>query len=147
MIVQLPSGEKVLANEDQILMNSIIYELCSEFIRTMNGIGETDKINPEDDAAKKILISDSRDELKKKAKQNEKDNVNRNRLGKLISSVTWGTTGAATPFNRGNLHIYDLIDGVSRTDKKLNFNNNMVGLYSGCIDKKKIDFEKTYWSN
>ena len=111
----------------------------------MNGIGEADKIHPENAFAKKILIEDSREEMKRKSKK--KQDTPQNRLGNLISSVTWGSTGAATPFNRGGLHIYDLVDGIYRTDKKLNFKNNMIGLYSGCIDKKNINFEKTYWSN
>lgn len=145
-LAQMADGKNVLLDvNNNILMDSTVYELCSAFIRVMNGIGEADKIHPENAFAKKILIEDSREEMKRKSKK--KQDTPQNRLGNLISSVTWGSTGAATPFNRGGLHIYDLVDGIYRTDKKLNFKNNMIGLYSGCIDKKNINFEKTYWSN
>lgn len=145
-LAQTADGENVLLDSsNNILMDSTVYGLCSEFIRMMNGIGEADKIRPEDGFAKKVLVEDSREEIKRKSKK--KQETPPNRLGNLISSVTWGSTGAATPFNRRALHIYDLVDGLYRTDKKLNFKNNMIGLYSGCIDKKNINFEKTYWSN
>ena len=147
-IAQTEDGNNIiLDNNKEFLLNSEMYNYVSEFIRKINGIPETDKINPEDDWAKQILIEDERERLKKQAKKKQKDDdSNKNRLGNLISSITWSCNGGITPFNRGQLHMYDLIDGINRTDKLLHYTNTMNGYYSGCIEKKNINFNEVHWS-
>ena len=147
-IAQTEDGDNViLDNNKNFILNSEIYDYISEFIRKINGIPETDKINPEDDWAKQILIEDERERLKKQAKKKQKDDdSNKNRLGNLISSITWSCNGVITPFNRNQLHMYDLIDGINRTDKLLHYTNTMTGYYSGCIEKKNINFNELHWS-
>lgn len=138
----------IVDNNGHFVMNSDIYDFVTEFIRKVNGIPDSEKIYPEDEWAKQILIEDEREKLKKQAKKKEKneEETNKNRLGNLISSVTWSCNGGITPFNRNQLHMYDLIDGINRTDKLLGYKNTMVGLYSGCVDKKKINFNELHWS-
>ena len=148
-IVDMPNAEKVIGyGENNFLMNTEMYDYVSEFIRKINGIPDTDKIYPEDEWAKQILIEDERDRIKKQAKKREKgeEETNKNRLGNLLSSITWSCNGGVTPFNRNQLHMYDLVDGINRTDKLLNYKNTMTGLYSGCVDKKKLNFNELHWS-
>lgn len=143
------NGNKVVGYGDgQFLMNATTYDYISEFIRKINGISESEKIYPEDEWMKQILIEDEREKLKKQAKkkQNSDEDANKDRLGNLLSSVTWSCNGGITPFNRNQLHMHDLIDGIARTDKMLSYNNTMTGLYSGCVDKKKINFSELHWS-
>ena len=93
--------------------------------------------------------NDLREKLKKQAKKRElngDEETNKNRLGNLISSITWSCNGGITPFNRNQLHMYDLVDGINRTDKLLSYKNTMTGLYAGCIDKKNINFNELHWS-
>ena len=120
-----------------------------EFIKKINGIPDSEKIYPEDEWAKQILIEDEREKIKKQAKKREKngEETNKDRLGNLISSLTWSCNGGITPFNRNQLHMYDLIDGINRTDKLLHYQNTMNGYYSGCIEKKHINFNELHWSN
>ena len=143
------NNEKAIGYEDdKLLMNSYIYDYVSEFIRKINGIQDSEKIYPEDEWAKQILIEDEREKIKRQAKKkiNNDEEPNKNRLGNLISSITWSCNGGITPFNRNQLHMYDLIDGISRTDKMLNYKNTMTGYYSGCIEKKNINFNELHWS-
>lgn len=145
------NSEKVVAYLDNegkptLLIDSNIYLYINEFIKKINGIGEPDKIYPEEDWAKRILIEDERERLAKEAKKKNKKPKN-NRLGEMLSAITWASNGCVSPFNRNKLHVYDLIDGIHRTDKLYQFNNTMVGLYSGCVDKKKINFEELHWAN
>ncbi len=126
-------------------MNSTMYDVIAEFIKKINGIPDEEKIYPEDEWAKQILIEDEREKIKRQAKK-PKEDTNNNRLGNLLSAITWSCNGGITPFNRNQLHMYDLVDGIHRTDKLLNYRNTMVGLYSGCVDKKKIDFNELHWS-
>lgn len=148
-IVKNPNGETVIGYGDgQFLMNSEIFDYITEFVRKINGIPDSEKIYPEDEWAKQILIEDEREKIKKQAKKREKgeEETNKDRLGNLISSLTWSCNGGITPFNRNQLHMYDLIDGINRTDKLLHYRNTMTGYYSGCIEKKSINFNELHWS-
>lgn len=147
-IAKYEDGEHVLTNKDRdcVLLDKNTFNIVSEFICCINGIKEGDRINPDDGFAKQILIEDERARLKKLAKA-PRDDVENNRLGNLLSSVTWGGSGGITPFNRNNLHMYDLIDGIQRTDKVLNYNHTITGLYSGCVDKDKLDMQKISWQS
>jgi hypothetical protein len=140
-------GNTVIGDCDTntVMINEEVYSYISKFIKLINGINEGERINPEDEFAKQILIEDERNRLKKLAKN--KDGVENNRLGNLISAITWGTSGGITPFNRNQLHMYDLVDGIKRTDKLLNFKYTMTGLYSGCVDRNKIDFNEINWQS
>lgn len=146
IIAKDENGNNVIGDADTetIMIDEEMFAILSEFIKKINGIQEIEKINPEDAFAKQILIEDERSRLKKIAKQKHEES---NRLGNLLSSVTWGTNGGITPFNRNKLHMYDLVDGVFRTDKLLNFNHTMTGLYSGCVDKDKLDMQKISWQS
>lgn len=141
------SGNDVLGYaNNQFLIDSDTYNYVMEFIKKINGINDEERIYPEDDWAKQILIEDEREKLKRQAKRGRDDKANQDRLGNLLSAITWACNGGVTPFNRNQLHMYDLIDGIHRTDKLLNYKNTMVGLYSGCIEKKKINFNDLHWS-
>lgn len=142
-------GNTVIAyGNGNFLFDKDTYKYIEEFIKRINGMPEIDKIYPEDNIAKQILLEDERAKLKNKAKkeQNENDHENISRLGDLLSNVTWVSNGGITPFNRTELHIYDLIDALHKTDKYLNYQNTMTGLYSGCIDNKKINMKEIHWS-
>lgn len=146
VIAKTLNGEVVIADPvtNTAMIDREIFEHISEFIKQINGIHEGERINPEDDFAKQILIEDEREKIKKRERKKEEPIIN-NRFGNLLSAITWGSNGAITPFNRSELHIYDLVDGMSRTDKLLNYNHTMTGLYSGCVDKDKLDFQKISW--
>ena len=148
-IVKDTDGNSVICyGDNQFLINSDTYDYITEFIRKINGIPDTEKIYPEDEWAKQILLEDERERLKKQARKREKseEETNKDRLGNLISSLTWSCNGGVTPFNRNQLHMYDLIDGINRTDKLLHYKNTMTGYYSGCIEKKNINFNELHWS-
>lgn len=145
IIAKDENGNKVIGDYDThcVMIDREIFSYITEFIKQINGIYEIDKVNPEDDFAKQILIEDERSRIKKEYKN--KDIKNNDRLGNLLSAITWAGKGGITPFNRNNLHMYDLFDGINRTDKLLHFNHTMNGLYSGCVDKDKINYEQISW--
>ena len=148
-IVKDTDGNSVICyGDNQFLINSDTYDYITEFIRKINGIPDTEKIYPEDEWAKQILLEDERERLKKQARKRQKseEETNKDRLGNLISSLTWSCNGGVTTFNRSQLHMYDLIDGINRTDKLLHYKNTMTGYYSGCIEKKNINFNELHWS-
>lgn len=143
------NGNDVVAyGNNEFLFDKDTYPYIEEFIKRINGIPDIDKIYPEDEMSKQILLEDERDKIKRKMKhKDEKDEKNIDRFGNLLSNITWVSNGSITPFNRQNLHLFDLIDGFKKTDKLLNYKNTMTGLYSGCIEKKKINMNEIHWSN
>lgn len=143
------NGNDVVAyGNNEFLFDKETYPYIEEFIKRINGIPDIDKIYPEDEMSKQILLEDERDKIKRKMKHKDKDDEkNVDRFGNLLSNITWVSNGAITPFNRQNLHLFDLIDGFKKTDKLLNYKNTMTGLYSGCIEKKKINMNEIHWSN
>jgi len=148
-IIQVEDLFAFIDKDNHLIFSSKDFEYIAEFIKKMNGIPDGERINPENEMYKQILIEDKRDEMKRKMRQkkeNDEDD-NKDRLGKLLSALTWGGNGNVTPFNRKQLHLYDLVEGINRTDKKLNFQNTMNGYYSGCIEKKDIDFNKIHWTS
>ena len=146
-IKQEQDGKKTLCYGDgKFLLNDDVYNYVMEFVKRINGIPEGERTNPEDEWAKQILIEDERERLKKHALKHKDDETNTNRLGNLLSTITWTCNGGVTPFNRNQLHIYDLVDGIERTSKLLNYKNTMIGVYSGCIDKKKINLNELHWA-
>ena len=142
-------GDTVIAyGNGNFLFDKDTFKYIEEFIKRINGMPEIDKIYPEDNMAKQILLEDERTKLKKKEnkEQDENEHENISRLGDLLSNITWVSNGSITPFNRTELHVYDLIDAFYKTDKYLNYQNTMTGLYSGCIDKKSINMNEIHWS-
>lgn len=129
-------------NTNEVLIDKTIFSGISNFIRKINDINYTDKIDPEDEFAKSILIEDERSRLKKMSRRNENEPVDI--LGGMLSIATWNGSGI-TPFNRDELHIYDLVDCANRIDKILTYDHVMTGIYSGCLDKTKIDLEQISW--
>lgn len=138
-------GKEVIANDNNLVINSEIYEYIHQFVKMMNGIQDGIRINPADEFAKKILIEDEREKIKKLMNRKNDDKTDNNRFGNLISSITWGCTGGITPFNRDSLHIYDLMEAIERTDKVLRYKYTMSAINSGFVDTKKIDFEELCW--
>lgn len=142
------NGDNVVAyGNNEFLFDKETYPYIEEFIKRINGIPDVDKIYPEDEMSKQILLEDEREKLKRKIKHDDDEQKNIDRFGNLLSNVTWVSRSAITPFNRMELHVFDLIDGFKKTDKLLNYKNTMIGLYSGCIEKKKININEIHWSN
>lgn len=137
-----------------VLMNDEIYQYVYKFIREINGIVETpDKIMPENEDYKRILIEDKRDEIKrkearKKANEDEVDDDDEDddRIGARLSALLWVSNGVINPLEKFQLHIYDLISGTNRFDKFLNYENTMVSAYTGHTNMKKINLDKLHWA-
>lgn len=146
-VAPLAENETAVISGDQLLFDKEMYNYIFDFVKSVNGIPDIEKIYPEDEWAKQILIEDERERLKRQIKKTKDDNSsNKDRLGNLLSAITWGCNGGITPFNRNQLHMYDLIDGLHRTNKLLSYDHTMTGIYSGCVDQKKINLKELHWS-
>jgi len=115
----------------------------SKFLLDINGIDFKDRIKPANNFAKQVLIEDERSRIKKmQRKPPEKDS---GVLGKHVSALCWGGNGGVTTFNKRDLHIYDIVEGINRTHKTFNFNHIMTGIYSGNLKSDKLNMEEVSW--
>ncbi len=141
--------EAVGYGSGKFLFDQVSYLYIYEFVKAINGIQDGDRIHPEDAYAKQVLIEDERERRKREARRRQEDSGDKNsqsRLGNLISAATWACPGGITPFNRGDLHIYDLVDAVRRSDRLLQYNHTLTGLYAGTLDRKGLDLSSLHWA-
>ena len=149
-------GSLILTDENgNFLLNEEMYENIHSFIKAINGIEiPKDRIYPENNAVKQMLIDDMREEQEQKERMRklgmpiaDEEDDGKGVLGKYLSSLTWGGNGGITPFNRNQLHIFDVVDGFKRTNKTIDYKNIMTGIYSGCVNAKSINFNEVHWTN
>lgn len=149
-------GSLILTDENgNFLLNEEMYENIHSFIKAINGIEiPKDRIYPENNAVKQMLIDDMREEQEQKERMRklgmpiaDEEDDGKGVLGKYLSSLTWGGNGGITPFNRNQLHIFDVVDGFKRTNKTIDYKNIMTGIYSGCVNAKSINFKELHWTN
>lgn len=149
--IDIDDGKDILVDKDNnFIMNEEIFELIHQFIKSINGfVDPKDRINPENDGVKKMLIDDMREDAEQKElmrKQGLLDEEPDEFLGKRLSAVTW-LSGNITPFNRNNLHIYDITDGYNRISKINNYDNTLLGIFVRYIDPKSVNMQEIYWAN
>lgn len=130
-------------SDQEFQIDRMTFNYISKFLLAINGIDFKDRIKPANKFAKQVLIEDERSKLKKlKRKQSEK---NSGVLGNHVSALCWGGNGGVTVFNKRDLHIYDIVDGINRTHKTFNFNHIMTGIYSGNINHDKLNMDEVSW--
>lgn len=131
------NNERVLYDsENDVLIDRLIYEQISSFIRAINLISDKNEFNPGDETAKKMLIKQKRKELDRiKGKEQSFKSI----LGNQVSSVLLHKS------NVFDMPIYELNNMIFRLRKRDNYTNLMFGIYTGNIDTKDIDMEDIDW--
>ena len=143
-------GRKCLydKNNDKCQINQEVFEHIYEWLKTINKIDYGNRINPADDNAKRVLIEDTRDEIKRRNRKKKKDDDDFDYLGNLMSSVSFGGNGVINPFNIMDCKIYWLFEAMSVDNKKSHANHILDGIYHGTIssdditDKSTLDWTK-----
>lgn len=147
------NGNDIIVDEDgNLILDEKNYEYVYQFIRDMNGFKvPEDRVIPLDNVVKKMLIQDMKDDAEQKAMMrkigilDEDEDSRENILGLSLSIITWMGNGI-TPFNRNQLHVYDVINGFSRISKEKNYDDTILGIYTRCIDPKQINIKEIHWS-
>lgn len=131
-----PDNQKFVIDRD-------VFNNIAKFLRSISGVSFKDRINPANKFAKQTLIEDERARLKK-LQRNPPENKS-GVLGSQVSALCWGGNGGITVFNKRDLHIYDIIDGIKRTQKVFNFNHVMSGVYFGNVQYEKLNMNEVSW--
>lgn len=134
-------------NNSSCQINRTVYDYIYEWIKSINRIDYSNRIKPADENARRILIEDMRDEIKKakRRKHKKKDDEDLDYLGSLMSAACFCGNSAITPFNVNDCKIYWLNESLSISGKKEHANHLLDGLYHGTISKKDINEKELDW--
>ena len=133
-------------NNPSCQINEEIFEFLYEWVKAINKIDYSNQIKPADENARRILIEDKRDEIKKaKRRKNKKSNDDSDYLGNIMSANCFCGNSAITPFNINDCKIYWLNEALSINTKKDNADHILDGIYHGTISSKDINKKELDW--
>lgn len=123
-----------------------MFNYLSEFISCINVIDKSQRINPADKNAKRILIEDKRDEIERlKHNQNLDENSLDDYIGKTMDGISWGGNGGINVFNVKQLKIYDLFTGFNIINRKNHSDHVLNGVYFGTVNPKDLKENEIDW--
>ena len=136
--------EVVLANGDvdengqPIIINGIIYDILTTYIRKMHGFKkQVDKAA--NAITRKVLIDDER-----KNAQRNKDKPYKSFLVPLVSSLQ-GRQGYTKDYIC-NMGLYEFMNQINRVQIIVQADAALGGMYSGFVDTKKMDKTVLDWT-
>jgi hypothetical protein len=138
------SEEVVLANGEvdengrPIIINQIIYDILTTYIRKMHGFKkQVDKAG--NAITRKVLIDEDR-----KAAQRNKDKPYKSFLVPLVSSLQ-GRQGYTKEYIC-NMGLYEFMNQMNRVQIIVQADAALGGMYSGFVDTKKMDKSILDWT-
>lgn len=135
--VVLANGE-VDENGNPIIINQIIYEILTTYIRKMHNFKkQVDKAG--NAITRKVLIDEDR-----KAAQRNKDKPYKSFLVPLVSSLQ-GRQGYTKDYICA-MGLYEFMNQIARTQIIVQADAALGGMYSGFVDTKKMDKSVLDWT-
>ena len=134
-------------NDPRLQISKEIFECLYEWVKSINKIDYSNKINPADENARRILIEDMRDEIKKaKRRDKKKKDTNTDYFGNLMSAAMFCRNGGITPFNINDCKLYWLTESMHINSRRDNANHILDGVYHGTISSKDIKKDELEWA-
>lgn len=135
--VVLANGE-VDENGNPIIINGIIYDILTTYIRKMHGFKkQVDKAG--NAITRKVLIDEDR-----KAAQRNKDKPYKSFLVPLVSSLQ-GRQGYTKDYIC-NMGLYEFMNQIARVQIIQQADAALSGMYSGFVDTKRMDKTVLDWT-
>lgn len=126
-------------------INKDIFEYIYEWVKSINNIDYSDRIKPADENARRVLIEDMRDEIKKRKRRKRKSENNADYFGNLMSAVSFCGNGSITPYNINDCKMYWLNESLSINNRKTHADHILDGIYHGTISSKDINKKELDW--
>ena len=122
------------------------FELVTFFISQINCLSDANRIHPANKTAKRILIEDMRDKIKRLTKQKKKYEKPISYIGDSITAVVYGGSSGVTPFNFEELGIYQLLYGSISIQKQIKVQSMFNGIFTGMMKADKLSAEELSWT-
>lgn len=139
-IVNPQNGMVVLYNEKTgATIDKEIHRKICNFLRKLLQLDKQDK-RPANEEAKKFMIERAR----KKQNRRKRDKF-QSQIEEVIISLV---NTPEFPYNYESvldLNIYQLYASLRQVNKKINYDNLMIGVYAGTVNTKEIDHQELIW--
>jgi len=139
-IVNPQNGMVVLYNEKtNAIIDKEIYKKICIFLRKLLQLDKQDK-KPANEEAKKFMIERAR----KKQNRRRRDQFHSQIEDVIISLVNT----PEFPYDYKSvldINIYQLYSSLRQTNKKISYDNLMIGIYAGTVNTKEIDHQELIW--
>ena len=139
-VVNPQNGMVVLYNKktDAVIDKEIYKKICN-FLRKLLQLDKQDK-KPANEEAKKFMIERAR------KKQNRR---RRNKFHSQIEDIIISLVNTPEfPYDYESvldINIYQLYSSLRQIDKKIHYNNIMIGVYAGTVNTKEVDHQELIW--
>lgn len=131
--------EVVLQNKSGVVIDRAIHKILTDYLRMIHGMQKNVDVGY-DDYTREIMIDDDRDEQMRWAKK-PFESI----LLPIISSMTNCPEFKYRFDDVWSLPIWVFMDAVKRVQKHKGYSFTMHGVYSGCVDIKKISKKELNW--
>lgn len=138
-MVNPKTNEVVLRNRDGVIIDRAVHALMTDYIRAVHKMKKNMDVGF-NDVTKDLMIDDDRYEMEAMAHKQF-----RSVLLPLISSLTNCAEFKYRFDDVWTLPIGAFMDSVQRIQKYQNYEHMMHGIYSGCVDIKKINKQDLNW--
>ena len=126
-------------NTTGAIIDKEIYQKICRFIRKLLQLEKNDK-RPANSEAKKFMIDRAR-----KKQQRLKNKEFRSQLENIIISLVNTSEFQYTYESILDLNIYQLYASFHQINKKIAYDNLMIGVYAGTVNTKEIDHQELIW--
>lgn len=126
-------------------INEEIFQYLCEWVKAVNKIDDSRRIKPADENARRILIEDMRDEIKKAKRRQTKNADNSDYFGNILSAVCFCGNGTINPFRLKDCKIYWINEALSISNKKSGADHLLDGIYHGAISAKDVNKKELDW--
>lgn len=135
-------------NDPGYIINADIFELIVEFIKQIHCFNYQDRVNPQNNTFKRILIEDMRDEQERRKNDIFDKNKNKptNIIGSMVSGICAGGNGGINIFNVYQLSIYQLNQYFIIAQNKNKVDKLLTGIYAGTIVADKLNEKDFKWT-
>ena len=132
-------GELVLRNRDGVVIDRAIHSMMTDYLRWVHCFEKNVDVGY-DDYTKDIMIEDDRDDQALQARK-----PFTSALFPLISSLTNCADFKYRFDDVWTMPIGAFMDAARRVPKYRNYEHVMHGIYSGCVDTKKLNKKELNW--
>lgn len=130
-----PQTQEYVVYWGDIIIDKLIFKQIVDTVRDFHFISNKIEINPGSKYAVKVWVRQQRDKMKRNAKKKKEDT---DQYGSLVSTLV-NMPGFKYDYETVmDLRISQFLDAFHRTTKIKNYDQLMTGIYSGCIDSKKL---------
>ncbi len=126
-------------------INQEIFEYIYQWVKAVNKIDHSGRIHPADENARRVLIEDMREEIKKAKRRKKKKEEDFDLLGSLMAAGCFCGNGSISPFQIGDCKIYWLNEALSLNNRKDYADHLLDGIYHGTLRFKDINKKELDW--